>query len=119
MKKQYSKPGIIIEDFKISQHIASCGAPHESQWGSPLSGSPASCAWLDPFNDRILVWVLVAIHVLIYNTKKKMENSIYIAIIIQKADLLFLDLKINTFLVYMVMQNSMTILIYEGENGEK
>ena len=53
MKKQYSKPGIIIEDFKISQHIASCGAPHESQWGSPLSGSPASCAWLDPFNDRI------------------------------------------------------------------
>lgn len=32
MKKQYSKPGIIIEDFKISQHIASCGAPHESQW---------------------------------------------------------------------------------------
>ena len=53
LKKQYSKPGIIIEDFKISQHIASCGAPHESQWGSPLSGSPASCAWLDPFNDRI------------------------------------------------------------------
>ena len=117
MKKQYSKPGIIIEDFKISQHIASCGAPHESQWGSPLSGSPASCAWLGFL--QVLVWVLVAIHVLIYNTKKKTENSIYIAIIIQKADLLFLDLKINTFLVYMVMQNSMTILIYKGKNGEK
>lgn len=53
MKKQYSKPGIIIEDFKISQHIASCGVPHASQWGTPLSGSPASCAWKDPFGAMV------------------------------------------------------------------
>lgn len=53
MKKQYSKPGIIIEDFKISQHIASCGVPHQSQWGTPLSGSPTSCAWKDPFGSNV------------------------------------------------------------------
>ena len=36
MKKQYSKPGIIIEDFRLTQHIASCaGIKHENDMGTP------------------------------------------------------------------------------------
>lgn len=53
MKKQYSKPGIIIEDFRISQHIASCGVPHQSQWGSPKHWSKTSCAWEGPFGEML------------------------------------------------------------------
>lgn len=48
MKKQYSKPGIIIEDFRLSQHIASCeGVKHSNSWGSPQQWSKSTCAWLD------------------------------------------------------------------------
>ena len=53
MKKQYSKPGIIIEDFRISQHIASCGVAHESQWGSPKQWSKTTCAWQGPFGEML------------------------------------------------------------------
>ena len=55
MKKQYSKPGIIIEDFKLAQHIANCGVPHSSQWGTPLTTSPTSCAWQDSYGDKVFV----------------------------------------------------------------
>lgn len=56
MKKQYSKPGIIIEDFKLAQHIATdCGVPHSSQWGTPLSTSPTSCAWQDSYGGNVFV----------------------------------------------------------------
>ena len=54
MKKKYSKPGIIIEDFRISQHIASCaGIKHENSMGSPLQWSTASCAWEGPFGEKL------------------------------------------------------------------
>lgn len=46
MKKQYSKPGIIIENFELSQNIAAgCGAAHDSIWGSPNHSSKHSCGW--------------------------------------------------------------------------
>lgn len=46
MKKEYSKPGIIIEDFKLSQHIATCdGVTHETSFGSPQQWSATTCAW--------------------------------------------------------------------------
>ena len=46
MKKQYSKPGIIIEDFKVAEHIASCtGVKHDNYWGHPLLTSPTDCEW--------------------------------------------------------------------------
>lgn len=48
MKKQYSKPGIIIENFKISEQIATCqGVQHNNSWGSPQQWSKTTCAWLD------------------------------------------------------------------------
>lgn len=55
MKKQYSKPGIIIEDFTLSQHIASCGVPHESQLGSPKHWSKTSCAWQDMYGRDLFI----------------------------------------------------------------
>lgn len=46
MKKQYSKPGIIIEDFRVAEHIASCeGVKHDNYWGRPLQWSPTNCPW--------------------------------------------------------------------------
>lgn len=46
MKKQYSKPGIIIEDFAIAQSIAaSCGASHNSNLGAPMQWSKTTCGW--------------------------------------------------------------------------
>lgn len=48
MKKQYSKPGIIIENFRIAEHIATCeGVKHSNSWGSPQQWSKTTCAWLD------------------------------------------------------------------------
>ena len=45
MKKQYSKPGIIIEDFAIAQSIAaSCGAINTG-WGVPGQADKSSCGW--------------------------------------------------------------------------
>lgn len=49
MKRQYSKPGIIIEDFSVAEHIASCaGVQHENYWGTPLTSDIGSCEWLGP-----------------------------------------------------------------------
>lgn len=47
MKKQYSKPGIIIEDFTISQNISSgCGVPGGGgPLGKPAHWSKETCAW--------------------------------------------------------------------------
>ena len=42
MKKEYSKPGIIIDDFSITQNIASCGYAGGSQY---THSSPEKCAW--------------------------------------------------------------------------
>lgn len=54
MKKQYSKPEIIIEDFRVTQHIASCaGIKHENDIGTPLQWSKTSCAWQGPFGEML------------------------------------------------------------------
>ena len=47
MKKQYSKPGIVIEEFKIAQNISlACGAPPGgSTLGRPRYADGAYCAW--------------------------------------------------------------------------
>lgn len=47
MKKQYSKPGIVIEEFKLSQNISTaCGAPGGgSTLGRPRYADGAYCAW--------------------------------------------------------------------------
>ncbi|WP_415990422.1 hypothetical protein [Intestinibacter bartlettii] len=42
MKKQYSKPGIIIDDFSITQNIASCGYAGGSQYNH---SNPEKCTW--------------------------------------------------------------------------
>lgn len=50
MKKKYMKPGIIIEDFKIAQNIAtSCGINPGTgtNYGTPLHADPYTCAWDD------------------------------------------------------------------------
>lgn len=48
MKKDYIKPVVIIEDFKISQNIsAGCGAAHNSPWGSPTHWDKSHCGWSD------------------------------------------------------------------------
>lgn len=54
MKKQYSKPGIIIEDFRVAEHIAGCpGVKHENYWGTPHQGSPTSCEWTEADGGKI------------------------------------------------------------------
>lgn len=56
MKKQYSKPGIIIENFNLSQNIAAgCNAAHESIWGSPNYADKSSCGWRDQWGG--ILWV--------------------------------------------------------------
>lgn len=47
MKKQYSKPGIVIEEFKIAQNISlACAAPPGgSTLGRPRYADGAYCAW--------------------------------------------------------------------------
>lgn len=46
MKKQYSKPGIIIEDFRLSQNIASCWSePGGNSLGKPSHWDKSSCGW--------------------------------------------------------------------------
>lgn len=46
MKKQYSKPGIIIEDFIIAQNIASCGAvAGGNSLGKPNHWTKTTCGW--------------------------------------------------------------------------
>ena len=57
MKKEYSKPGIIIEDFNLCQNIAGgCGAAHESNWGSPTHWNKTSCGWSDGVD---IIWAAV------------------------------------------------------------
>lgn len=54
MKKEYSKPGIIIENFTIAQNIAyNCGAAHKSPWGSPTHADRVNCGWSDGVD---IVW---------------------------------------------------------------
>ncbi len=56
MKKQYSKPGIIIEDFAIAQSIAAgCGAAHTSPWGSPTHANKNQCGWSDGID---IIWAV-------------------------------------------------------------
>lgn len=56
MKKQYSKPGIIIEDFRVAEHIASCdGVQHNNTWGSPQQWSKNTCAWLDTYGNALFI----------------------------------------------------------------
>ena len=57
MKKQYSKPGIIIEDFTIAQNIASCNVPHYDEWGGPNTGSKNSCGWIVDKDLNIVAWL--------------------------------------------------------------
>ena len=45
MKKTYSKPRIIIEDFTLSQNIANCGAVHNSELGKPTHWTKTTCGW--------------------------------------------------------------------------
>ena len=55
MKKEYSKPGIIIENFELVQNIAAgCGAAHESDWGSPTHWSKATCGW--EIIEGVIAW---------------------------------------------------------------
>lgn len=56
MKKQYSKPGIIIEDFTIAQNIsAGCGAvAGGNSLGRPNHWAKETCGWV--VGDYIL-WV--------------------------------------------------------------
>lgn len=57
MKKEYSKPGIIIEDFNIIQNVSlgSCGITHETQFGSPTHWNNKECGWQD--NLGSVYWV--------------------------------------------------------------
>lgn len=56
MKKQYSKPGIIIENFRISEQIATCqGVQHNNSWGSPQQWSKKTCAWLDTYGRYLFI----------------------------------------------------------------
>lgn len=56
MKKEYSKPGIIIEDFNLIQNVSlgSCGITHETQFGSPTHWSNKTCGWDDGLD---IFWV--------------------------------------------------------------
>lgn len=47
LKKEYSKPGIIIEEFRISQNISdSCGVPGGgTSTGRPRYADRFNCAW--------------------------------------------------------------------------
>lgn len=42
MKKEYSKPGIIIDDFTITQNIASCGYVGGNKY---THSNPEKCTW--------------------------------------------------------------------------
>lgn len=42
MKKEYSKPRIIIDDFSITQNIASCGYAGGNKYSH---SSPEKCTW--------------------------------------------------------------------------
>lgn len=55
MKKQYSKPGIIIEDFAIAQNIAAgCGAiTNPNKWGWPGHANRGVCGWHDGLD---IIW---------------------------------------------------------------
>lgn len=57
MKKEYSKPGIIIEDFVLSQNIASCGVPHYDDWGGPNMYNKYSCGWIVDKDLNIVAWI--------------------------------------------------------------
>ena len=57
MKKQYSKPGIIIEDFTIAQNIASCNVPHYSDLGGPNQWSKTSCGWIIDKEMNLIAWL--------------------------------------------------------------
>lgn len=56
MKKQYMKPGIIIEDFRISEHISTCGVPGGgTTLGKPNHWSNSTCGWA--LDDTTILWV--------------------------------------------------------------
>lgn len=47
MKKEYAKPKIIIEDFKIAQSISAggCGAIANGSLGDPNTWDRSTCGW--------------------------------------------------------------------------
>lgn len=57
MKKEYIKPGIIIEDFTISQSIsAGCGAhPGGNSTGKPNHWNKTTCGW--QVGNGIVLWL--------------------------------------------------------------
>ena len=58
MKKEYTKPGIIIESFEISQNIsAGCGAiPGKTVGGKVNTSQVGVCGWQDNGSLNI-IWV--------------------------------------------------------------
>lgn len=58
MKKEYTKPGIIIESFEIAQNIsAGCGAiPGKNVGGMVNSSQAGVCGWKDT-GSRNIIWV--------------------------------------------------------------
>lgn len=56
MKKTYQKPGIYVENFNLSQSIAStCGAANpDSTLGQPGFESKTSCGW--DIGSGAIVW---------------------------------------------------------------
>ena len=55
MKKKYEKPGLYVENFALSQAIATpCGAKPNGSLGKPSYADQGSCGW-DMGN--FIVWV--------------------------------------------------------------
>lgn len=55
MKKNYTKPGIIIESFEIAQNICSCGAiAGGNNLGRPNQWVKGACGWITQSN---VIWV--------------------------------------------------------------
>lgn len=46
MKETYVKPQLHVENFVLTQSIASCGAAHTSSVGGPNHWSKATCGWV-------------------------------------------------------------------------
>lgn len=59
MKKQYSKPGIIIEEFVLAQNIsAGCGAvPGGNTLGKPTHWGTNECGWDLNDGTNCIIWV--------------------------------------------------------------
>lgn len=59
MKKEYVKPGIIIEDFVLAQNISNgCGAvPGGNTLGKPTHWDTTTCGWDLNDGTNCIIWV--------------------------------------------------------------